>query len=337
MAREDLERARTWGAASGLGVALRAVALVEGGEASVDRLREAVDALEGSPARLEHARALTDYGAALRRANRRSEARDELERGLELARRCGAKPLAERARAELRIAGGRTSDPDATGVAQLTASERRVAELAAEGHSNPEIAQALFVTRKTVETHLGHVYRKLGISGRTKLASALADPAPRSGRLTRFREADSVSSPTRPPEAGRTVGRMSTTTVEWDPVVAAATAGDEGAFAQLVSRHRREIQAHAYRILGSHEDSEDLAQETFLRVWDKRESFRGRSSFRSWLYAIATNASLTARERQQRRRRHSHPAEPGSSKRSPQRKHRPRPQSSRTRRSSSRS
>jgi DNA-binding CsgD family transcriptional regulator len=56
---------------------------------------------------------------------------------------------------------------------QLTASERRVAELAAEGRSNPEIAQALFVTRKTVETHLGRVYRKLDISGRGKLAHAL--------------------------------------------------------------------------------------------------------------------------------------------------------------------
>jgi RNA polymerase sigma-70 factor (ECF subfamily) len=100
---------------------------------------------------------------------------------------------------------------------------------------------------------------------------------------------------------------MSTTAI--DPVVAAATAGDENAFAQLVSRHRREIQAHAYRILGSHEDSEDLAQETFLRVWNKRESFRGHSSFRSWLYAIATNTSLTARERQQRSRRHSDSAD----------------------------
>ena len=61
-------------------------------------------------------------------------------------------------------AGGRSSEPEGSGVEQLTASERRVAELAAEGHSNPEIAQALFVTRKTVETHLGHVYRKLGIT-----------------------------------------------------------------------------------------------------------------------------------------------------------------------------
>ena len=60
---------------------------------------------------------------------------------------------------------------------QLTASEQRVAELAAEGLSNPEIAQALFVTRKTVETHLGHVYRKLDIRGRGKLVHALAEQA----------------------------------------------------------------------------------------------------------------------------------------------------------------
>ncbi|MGH8720573.1 MAG: sigma-70 family RNA polymerase sigma factor [Burkholderiales bacterium] len=95
---------------------------------------------------------------------------------------------------------------------------------------------------------------------------------------------------------------MSTTAIEWDTVVTAATAGDERAFTLLVSRHRREIQSHAYRILGSHEDSEDVAQETFLRAWDKRASFRGRSTFRAWLYAIATNASLDARGRQQRHR-----------------------------------
>ena len=85
MAAEDLERARRWGAASGIGVALRAAALVEGGTTSVDRLREAVDVLAGSPARLEHARALTDLGAALRRANRRAEARGALQDGLDLA------------------------------------------------------------------------------------------------------------------------------------------------------------------------------------------------------------------------------------------------------------
>jgi ATP/maltotriose-dependent transcriptional regulator MalT len=178
MASDDLERATRWGAASGIGIALRAIALVEGGTKSVDRLQEAVDMLEGSPARLEHARALTDLGAALRRANRRKQARSVLQDGLDLAARCGARALAQRARTELRAAGGRSSDPAGNGLEQLTASERRVAELAAEGHSNAEIAQALFVTRKTVETHLGRVYRKFDISGRGKLARVLADKAP---------------------------------------------------------------------------------------------------------------------------------------------------------------
>jgi DNA-binding CsgD family transcriptional regulator len=172
MAGEDLARARRWGAASGIGVALRASALVEGG-ASIGRLREAVEVLERSPARLEHARALTDLGAALRRANRRSEARGPLRQGLEMAQRCGAHELTDRARTELRAAGGRSTAQAQFGAQALTASERRIAELAADGQSNPEIAQALFVTRKTVETHLGHVYRKLGIGGRAELARAL--------------------------------------------------------------------------------------------------------------------------------------------------------------------
>ena len=154
-------------------MALRASALVEEGGALVPRLREAVDVLERSPARLEHARALTDLGAALRRGNRRAEARSELERGLRIANELGARPLAERAQTELRAAGGRSSEPTGDGVSQLTASERRVAELAALGQSNPEIAQALFVTRKTVETHLGHVYAKLAISGRGQLSGVL--------------------------------------------------------------------------------------------------------------------------------------------------------------------
>jgi RNA polymerase sigma-70 factor (ECF subfamily) len=82
-----------------------------------------------------------------------------------------------------------------------------------------------------------------------------------------------------------------------DPVVAAATAGDESAFSELVHRHGRELRAHCYRMLGSYEDSEDLTQETFLRAWHSRASFRGHSSFRAWLHRIATNACLTALER----------------------------------------
>jgi RNA polymerase sigma-70 factor, ECF subfamily len=86
-----------------------------------------------------------------------------------------------------------------------------------------------------------------------------------------------------------------------DPVVVAAQGGDESAFAALVEPHRRELQVHCYRMLGSLEDSEDIVQETFLRAWRNRESFQGRSSFRAWLYRIATNACLDALERRPRR------------------------------------
>jgi RNA polymerase sigma-70 factor (TIGR02960 family) len=82
--------------------------------------------------------------------------------------------------------------------------------------------------------------------------------------------------------------------VEQDPVVAAAKAGDEAAFATLVARHRRELHVHCYRMVGSFEEAEDLVQETFLRAWRKRETFEGGSGFRAWLYRIATNASLDA-------------------------------------------
>ena len=179
LAALDLERARRWGAASGVGIALRAGALLEGGDECIARLREAVDVLRDSLARLEHARTLVELGAALRRANRRVDARGVLHEALTLARQCNAVALAERARTETRAAGGRTSDPAGTGVERLTVAERRVAELAARGYSNPRIAQALFVTRKTVETHLGHIYDKLEIAGRGELARALADQVTR--------------------------------------------------------------------------------------------------------------------------------------------------------------
>jgi DNA-binding CsgD family transcriptional regulator len=172
-AERMVREAHAWGTPRAIGMALRAAALAEGGARGVDLLEQAAAVLEGSPAPVEYARALTDLGAALRRSNRRAAARDPLRRALDLADACGAGPLAEQARQELQAAGGRARRP-LSGVGSLTASERRIAAMAADGLSNPEIAQALFITKKTVETHLGNAYRKLDIRSRTELAAALA-------------------------------------------------------------------------------------------------------------------------------------------------------------------
>jgi RNA polymerase sigma-70 factor (TIGR02960 family) len=96
-------------------------------------------------------------------------------------------------------------------------------------------------------------------------------------------------------------GHQPMSNAEQDPIVAAAKAGDEAAFATLVERHRRELHVHCYRMVGSFEEAEDLVQETFLRAWRKRESFAGGPGFRAWLYRIATNASLDAIRRSSRR------------------------------------
>ena len=163
------------------GISLRVLGLVEGGQVGEQLLREAVDVLAESPARLEHARALIDLGAALRRGNSRSEARKLLRQGVELAHSAAGALLVERANAELAATGAHPRTILLSGVDALTASERRVAQMAAEEMSNKEIAQALFVTVKTVEQHLGRVYRKLDIGSRRELGAALAAPVRRPG------------------------------------------------------------------------------------------------------------------------------------------------------------
>jgi DNA-binding CsgD family transcriptional regulator len=177
LAREELELSRRWGAPRTIGISLRALGLIEGGTIGEGLLREAVDVLADSPARLEHARALIDLGAALRRANSRSDARRHLREGVDLALQCGASALVMRGNEELAATGAHARKVLLSGLESLTASERRVAQMAAEEVSNKEIAQALFVTVKTVEVHLSRVYRKLDIESRRQLAGALSAPA----------------------------------------------------------------------------------------------------------------------------------------------------------------
>jgi DNA-binding CsgD family transcriptional regulator len=144
----------------------------------VGLLEQAVGLLDPSPARLEHTRALVDLGSVLRRINRRSAARDPLRQGLELAERGGMLRLALRARSELGACGARPRRSAVTGIDSLTPAERQVADLAATGQSNREIAQRLYVTRRTVETHLTHAFAKLGISGRSELVDLFAQAGP---------------------------------------------------------------------------------------------------------------------------------------------------------------
>jgi DNA-binding CsgD family transcriptional regulator len=152
--------------------------MVEGGDPGIELLREAVDYLERSPARLEHARALGELGAALRRSGKRREAQQPLREALDLADRCGGRVVADQARAELLVTGARPRRARLAGVEALTPSERRVAQLATQGLTNRQIAQALFVSRPTVVTHLRHCYQKLNISTRKQLPAALAGPLP---------------------------------------------------------------------------------------------------------------------------------------------------------------
>ncbi|MHB8658637.1 MAG: helix-turn-helix transcriptional regulator [Solirubrobacteraceae bacterium] len=177
LAESVLADAQRTGFPRAIGVALRTLGVIEGGRLGLARLHEAAAVLADSPGRLELARALVELGSALRRANQRTQARALLGDGLELARRCGATRLEERASSELRASGARPRRQMRSGLDALTPSELRVAQMAAARMSNPQIGQALFVTRNTIETHLRHVYQKLGIRSREQLANLLEQSA----------------------------------------------------------------------------------------------------------------------------------------------------------------
>ena len=174
LADEHAALARAWGAGRPLARALRVQGMTLGGEEALVSLRESVEVARNSPGRLELALSLVELGAAERRANRRSTAREPLEEGMSLAHQCGARSLAEGALAELLAAGARPRRPPASGRDTLTPSELRVCDLAGSGQTNREIAQRLFITQKTVEAHLARAFRKLHIDSRAQLPAALS-------------------------------------------------------------------------------------------------------------------------------------------------------------------
>jgi DNA-binding CsgD family transcriptional regulator len=178
LAREEAGLAEAFGAPRARGISLRVLGVIEGGRNGIASLEEAVRVLADSPAVLEHARALIALGATLRRDGYRAEALAALQEGVDVAHDCAAAGLTKAGRAEMVMAGARPRRDARHGRDALTAAELRVALMAADGMTNREIAQALFVAVRTVETHLTHAYRKLAIDSRDRLAGALGEQRP---------------------------------------------------------------------------------------------------------------------------------------------------------------
>jgi DNA-binding CsgD family transcriptional regulator len=168
--------ARACGTDWALGAEARSRALVSDGAEAENLYREAIDRLGRTRLQVELARAHLVYGEWLRRRRRRRDARDQLGRAYEIFDSAGAAAFAERARTELRAAGGQAHERAAATRDPLTAQEALIARLAGEGASNPEIAAQLFISPATVAYHLRKVFTTLGISSRSQLAPAR--PAP---------------------------------------------------------------------------------------------------------------------------------------------------------------
>ncbi|MCM2387321.1 helix-turn-helix transcriptional regulator [Streptomyces albipurpureus] len=183
LAEEELRFARIWGTPRAVGRALHALARSVGGRHGLELAEEAVDTLRGAAQPLpELIPALVDWGRALHSAGRGLRAREVLREAAEEAERLGA-PSARHAAAEaLRNCGARSARAPRTGTDALTSSERRIAQLAAAGYSNKETAELLHLAVRTVETHLTHCYRKLGVGGRSGLAAALGSDVPPASR-----------------------------------------------------------------------------------------------------------------------------------------------------------
>jgi DNA-binding CsgD family transcriptional regulator len=170
VAEAELVDVKVFGAPRALGIALRVAGLAHGGSKGIDLLGDSVASLRNSPAVLERAHSLAELGAALRRNGCRSAAREPLSEALDLAARCGARPLVARARDELKATGARPRREWRTGLEALSPRELRVVQLATAGRTNREIAYQLYVTLKTIEGHLARAYTKLGIERRHQLS-----------------------------------------------------------------------------------------------------------------------------------------------------------------------
>ncbi|HUQ58869.1 AAA family ATPase [Lentzea sp.] len=173
LALEEVALARAWGAPRALGMALRAEGRVTAGAAGRTLLEEAVQVLRNSPARLELARALVDLGVVVRRQGDTAGARACLRDALDLAQKCGSTAMAARAYSELVATSAGPRRMRQTGPTALTPAEHQVAELAARGRSDEEIASMLLMPADAVGTALSGIYRKLGVSGRAQLSNAL--------------------------------------------------------------------------------------------------------------------------------------------------------------------
>jgi ATP/maltotriose-dependent transcriptional regulator MalT len=173
LVEEEIQLARLFEVPISLGIALRRRAFTRTGDEALHSLQEAVRVLEATEAKLELARTLWRLGRQLRRSGQRVRARTHLGLGLDLAHRCGAIGLEADIREELTAAGGRPRRPAISGVEALTPTELRVAQLAAQGMSNNQIAAQIFVSRNTIAWHLRNIYRKLQVESREQVRRRL--------------------------------------------------------------------------------------------------------------------------------------------------------------------
>lgn len=192
MTAEDERWAEKAGTDGALGCVLRVRALAQEGDERLATQRRAAEAFAASPLLADRSRGLIELGSNLRTRGEMEEARAFLRQALDLASRSESAWLARQARSELSASGARPRRERISGLESLTPSERRAADLAVEGMTNRQIAETLWVTRKTIEYHLHNVYAKLDVGSRGELAELFES------EVTGLSEPDAAADPARP-------------------------------------------------------------------------------------------------------------------------------------------